>query len=195
MRSLSRWIMRCLRLHRFDGNPLRRRSDRIETLAVLMTLLIFIAGLWPMVALGRQTYANGLQAELDPAHQRAIVAEVVDKPRASWRATGSWTRTVWWTTPEGSMRTGQVVLPAGTPAGSQTKIWVDGTGRPTAFPQSHQRTIVVTASTVIVAVIWTVATLSLCLAGVRALLNRRRDAEWEKAWMLADQRWRRPRQN
>ncbi|MFC7641876.1 hypothetical protein ACFQX6_13460 [Streptosporangium lutulentum] len=52
MRSFSHWIMRCLRLHRFDGNPLRRRSDRIETLAVLMTLVVFIAGLWPMVALG-----------------------------------------------------------------------------------------------------------------------------------------------
>lgn len=195
MRFFGRWIMRCLRLHRFDGNPLRRRSDQIETLAVLTTLLIFIAGLWPTIALGRQTYANGLQAELDPAHQRVIVAEVMDKPHAPWRAAGSWKRTVRWTTPEGTLRTGQVVLPAGTPAGSPAKIWVDGAGRPTASPQSHQRTIVVTASTVITAVIWAVMTLSLCLSGVRALLNRRRDAAWEREWMLADQRWRRPRQS
>jgi hypothetical protein len=196
MRSLSRWIMRCLRLHRFDGNPLRRRSDRIETLAVLMTLLIFIAGLWPTVALGRQTYANGIQAELtDPAHQQAVVAEVVDKPHAPWRDAGNWTRTVRWTTPEGSLRTGQVILPTGTPVGSQIKIWIDGAGRPAGSPQSHQKTIVVTASTVIVAVVWAVMILSLCLAGVRVLLNRRRDAEWEREWMLADQRWRRPRQS
>ncbi|MFC7641875.1 hypothetical protein ACFQX6_13455 [Streptosporangium lutulentum] len=53
----------------------------------------------------------------------------------------------------------------------------------------------VTASTMIMAVIWAVMILSLCLAGVRVLLNRRRDAAWEKEWMLADQRWRRPRQS
>ena len=108
MRSLSQWVMRCLCLHRFDGNPLRRRSDRIETVVVLAGLMIFIAALWPAVALGRQAYQNGLRAELTgPGHRQAVAAEVVDPARgAGWQA-----RTVRWTTPEGGPRTGKVVLP------------------------------------------------------------------------------------
>lgn len=191
MRSLSQWVMRCLCLHRFDGNPLRRRSDRIETVVVLAGLMIFIAALWPAVALGRQAYQNGLRAELTgPGHRQAVAAEVVDPARgAGWQA-----RTVRWTTPEGGPRTGKVVLPPSAPAGSHTGVWVDAAGRLTTSPQNHAKTAV-DAGLALVAVMSGVAmALLLCLTGVRGLLNRCRDAEWDRAWALADERWRRPRQ-
>ncbi|MDP9869811.1 MULTISPECIES: Rv1733c family protein [Streptosporangium] len=191
MRSLARWAMRCLNLHRFDGNPLRRRSDRIDTVIVLVSLMIFVAFLWPAAAFGRQVYASGLRAELTgPGHRQTVAAEVVDAAHgAGWR-----TRTVRWTTPQGGTRTGQVVLSPSTPAGSHTQIWLDGSGRITAPPQRHVKTITDSAVAAIAVAGGGGAVLLLCLAGARGLLNRHRDAEWERAWVLADQRWRRPRQ-
>ncbi|WP_406315437.1 hypothetical protein OHA77_01180 [Streptosporangium sp. NBC_01639] len=191
MRSLTRWAMRCLHLHRFDGNPLRRRSDRIDTVIVLAILVIFIAFLWPAAAFGRQVYAGGLRAELtSPGHRQPVLAEVVDPAGGTgWRP-----RTVRWTTPQGGARTAQIVLSPSTPAGSHTQIWIDGTGKPTAPPQSHIKTVTDTTVAVVTIVSGAGAVLLLCLAGARGLLNRRRDAEWERAWTLADQRWRRPRQ-
>ncbi|WP_433236367.1 Rv1733c family protein [Streptosporangium sp. CA-135522] len=191
MRSFTRWAMRCLYLHRFDGNPLRRRSDRIDTVIVLASLMIFIGCLWPAVALGRQVYANGLKAELvGPGHRQSVVAEVVDPVQGTgWRP-----RTVRWTTPQGSQRTSQVVLSPSTPAGSRTEVWIDGAGKPTTAPQRHVKTVTDAAVTMITVTGGAGAALLLCLAGARGLLNRHRDAEWERAWALADQRWRRPRQ-
>ncbi|MFD8526770.1 hypothetical protein ACFV0L_05115 [Streptosporangium canum] len=191
MRTHAHWAMRCLRLHRFDGNPLRRCSDRIDTVIVLVSLMIFIAFLWPAAGLGRQVYAKGLQAELaGPGHRQAVVAVVVDPAHGlGWRP-----RTVRWTAPEGSPRTGQVVLPPSTPAGSRTQVWIDGSGRLTAPPQRHMKTVADSAVAAIAVAGGAGTVLLLCLAGARGLLNRRRDAEWERAWALADQRWRRPRQ-
>ncbi|GAA3512984.1 hypothetical protein FHR32_007445 [Streptosporangium album] len=191
MRSLTRWAMRCLYLHRFDGNPLRRRSDRLDTMIVLAILVIFIAFLWPAAALGRQVYAGGLRAEITaPGHRQPVLAQVVDPVRGTgWRP-----RTVRWTTPQGGSRTGQVVLPPSMPAGSHTQIWIDGAGKPTTPPQTHVKTVTDTTVAVITVVGGAGAVLLLCLAGARGLLNRHRDAEWERAWALADQRWRRPRQ-
>lgn len=181
MRTHAHWAMRCLRLHRFDGNPLRRRSDRIDTAIVLVSLMIFMAFLWPAAGLGRQVYAKGLQAELaGPGHRQAVIAEVVDPARGlGWRP-----RTVRWTTPKGSPQTGQVVLPPSTPAGSRTQIWIDGTGGITAPPQRHMKTVTdgVVAAIAVAGGAGTI--LLLCLAATRGLLNRRRDAEWERAWAL-----------
>ncbi|MFF5209626.1 hypothetical protein [Streptosporangium sp. NPDC000396] len=195
MRSFTRWAIRCLRLHRFDGNALRRRSDRIETVAVLVSMVIFMAVLWPAVALGRQVYANGLQAELaGPPHRQAVAAEVVNTPQSSARASGWRMQTVRWTTSGGSPRTGEVMLPPSTRLGSRVEIWIDGVGKLTTPPQNHVKTVVDAAFVVIAVVGWAGAALMLCLAGVRKLLDRHRDAEWERAWAVADERWRRPRQ-
>ncbi|GAA0838515.1 hypothetical protein GCM10009525_48480 [Streptosporangium amethystogenes subsp. fukuiense] len=67
-------------------------------------------------------------------------------------------------------------------------------GRLTDPPQSRVETVTVAALTAI-AVMVGVSTVSLVfLTGLRVLLNRHRDAEWERAWSLADQRWHRPKQ-
>lgn len=139
---------------------------------------------------------EGLRAELTgPAHRRVVVAEVVDGPRSPEPGVQGWTRTVRWITPEGTPGTGQVVLPPSARAGSRAEIWIDGAGRPTNPPQSHRKTVVVTAFTVIGTMAESGMILLFCLTGIRELLNRHRGAEWERAWILADQRWRRPRQN
>ncbi|GHE25876.1 hypothetical protein GCM10017673_29270 [Streptosporangium violaceochromogenes] len=191
MRSLTRWATRWLLLHRFDGNPLRRRSDRIETAAALVALVIFVAVLWPAVALGRQVYEHGVRAEVvGPGHKQAVVAQVVDPARdARWQA-----RTVRWTTAQGDVRTGPTVLAPGTPVGSHTRVWIDAAGRLTTPPPSHAKTVVDAALAVLATAAGVATTLLLCLTGVRKALNRRRDADWERAWAVADERWRRPRQ-
>ncbi|WP_030911221.1 Rv1733c family protein [Streptosporangium amethystogenes] len=187
--------IRCrLRLHRFDGNPLRRRSDRIETVAVLVSLLLFVAGLWPAVGLGRQAYQDGLRAELTAPYRRAVAAEVVDTARPADPSLGGQARTVRWRPANGPPRTGQVVLPQAVPAGSRIEIWLDAAGRPTDPPQSRVETVTVAVFTAIGVMVCVSMALLVFLVGLRVLLNRYRDAEWERAWFLADQRWHRPKQ-
>ncbi|MEU0481971.1 hypothetical protein ABZ260_22635 [Streptosporangium sp. NPDC006013] len=187
--------IRCrLRLHRFDSNPLRRRSDRIETVAVLVSLLLFVAGLWPTVGLGRQAYQDGLRAELAAPHRRAVAAEVVGTARPAEPGLGGQARTVRWTAANGTPRTGQVVLPSAVPVGSRTEIWLDAAGRPTDPPQSRAETVTVATLTAIGVMACISMILLVFLVGLRVLLNRYRDAEWERAWSLADQRWHRPKQ-
>ncbi|MFJ2032213.1 hypothetical protein [Streptosporangium sp. NPDC087985] len=170
---------------------MRRRSDRLDTVIVLASLVLFVACLWPVAALSRQVYVTGLRAELSGlGHRQPVVAVVVDPAHGA----GWWPRTVRWTTAQGGSRTGKVVLSPSTPAGSQTRIWVDGAGKPTAPPQTHVKTVTDTAVAAITVTGGVATVLLLCVAGARGLLNRHRDAEWERAWALADQRWRRPRQ-
>ncbi|MFI6456303.1 hypothetical protein ACIBF6_32665 [Streptosporangium amethystogenes] len=187
--------VRCrLRLHRFDGNPLRRRSDRIETVAVLVSLLLFVAGLWPAAGLGRQAYQDGLRAELTAPYRRAVAAEVVDTARPAEPGLGGQARTVRWRVANGPPRTGQVVLPPAAPPGSRIEIWLDAAGRLTDPPQSRVETVTVAAFTAIGVMAGVSMILLVFLVGLRVLLNRYRDAAWERAWSLADQRWHRPKQ-
>ncbi|WP_326640084.1 hypothetical protein OG884_35265 [Streptosporangium sp. NBC_01755] len=194
MRSFGYRIRCRLRLRRFDGNPLRRRSDRIETAAVLMSLLLFAAGLWPAAGLGRQAYEDGLRAELAAPHRRLVAAEVVDTVRPAQPGLGERARTVRWTAANGTPRTGQVVLPTAVPVGLRTEIWLDAAGTPTDPPHSRLETVTVAALTAIGVMVWIAMILLLFLVGLRLLLNRYRYAEWERAWSLADQRWHRPKQ-
>ncbi|GAA3428838.1 Rv1733c family protein [Streptosporangium sandarakinum] len=195
MRCVTRWARCRLNLHRFDGNPLRRGSDRLETVALLVAAVLFVACLWPAMALGRQVYAGGLRAELTgPGHRVPVTAQVVDAPKApetgpQWRV-----RTVRWSTAEGAVRTAKVTLPPDTGAGTHTRVWLDTSGRPTSAPQSHVKTVLDTVFAVVTLIGWAAALLLLGVAGLRGLLNRHRAAEWERAWALADQRWRRRRQ-
>ena len=43
-RPRTYWLGRALRLRRLDGNPLRRGSDRAETVVLGVLLAIFLAG-------------------------------------------------------------------------------------------------------------------------------------------------------
>ncbi|MCW2880576.1 MAG: hypothetical protein JWQ95_4676 [Sphaerisporangium sp.] len=200
MRSLARWTMRCFRRYRFDHNPLRRRSDRIETVAVLITLLVLVACLWPAVLAGRIVYQRGVMAERAEPGLRQPVTAVLLEDAASTTAVSSQGTVLGikakarWYTPTGRMRTEVVSVPAQAKAGSTLELWVDGSGRPTTAPRTHPQTVADSVVAGFGVMAGATGVLFLNLAVFRWMLDRRRYVDWDKAWTSAHDRWRRPRQ-
>ncbi|WP_214411504.1 Rv1733c family protein [Sphaerisporangium fuscum] len=200
MRSLARWTMRCVRRYRFDRNPLRRRSDRIEAVAVLLTLLALVAALWPAVLAGGAVYRRGLSAERVEPGLRQPVTAVLLEDAASTDAISTQGAVIGikakarWYTPDGRQHVDVVSVPAHAKAGSALEMWIDAKGRPTAPPRTHAQTVADASVAGFGVMAGAGGLLFLNLALVRWMLDRRRYAEWDKAWNSAHDRWRRPRQ-
>jgi hypothetical protein len=127
-RRRSTPLGRLLRGRRLDRNPLRRRSDRAETVVLGLLLAAFLAaapfavhaaGAWAHVRAAREQHAQ--QARLDQV--QAVVlhgASRLDGPSdvsARWRA------------PAGPVRTGVVLVPPGAEAGTTVPVWINRVGQ------------------------------------------------------------------
>jgi hypothetical protein len=199
MRSLARWTTRCVRRYRFDRNPLRRRSDRIEAIAVIITLLALLASVWPAVLVARVVYQHGVVAErVEPGVREAVTAVLLEDA-ASTSAVSSHGAVLGvkakarWYLPDGQLRTGVVSVPAHARAGSTLEMWIDSSGRPTAAPRTHPQTVADTVVAGFGVLTGAAGLLCLNLLLVRWLLDRRRYVEWDRAWISAHDRWRGPR--
>jgi hypothetical protein len=197
MKAVMNAAMLRIRRHRPDRNPLRRRSDRVESAGLVLAVLLVLISVWPAVLAGRFTYTNGLrEARVGPGLRQQVIATVSQDPRPARVAFGeSMTATVTahWTTPAGAARTGTVQVPATARVGTTVPVWVDREGTPTTPPPS--RTDVVLRSWGMAVFVQIIAVL-LVVSGVAALrgrLDRRRYADWDAAWVRANDRWRRPR--
>jgi hypothetical protein len=178
-----------------DGNPLRRRTDRIESAIRIALVLAFLVG-GPLLAVsvGRVTHASGLR-EVRSERAWQQVDAVVTKPAPPRSASpyGAMA-TTWvpgrWTVPSGQVRTGLVPATAGTPAGAVIAVWLDRAGRVTGQQPLTSGLVVLR---VVIAEIFTLIGAGfaafLLAAGVRWLLNRRRLACWAIEWSLVGPRW------
>ncbi|MFC4590777.1 Rv1733c family protein [Sphaerisporangium corydalis] len=200
MRTLEGWTTRCVRRYRFDHNPLRRRSDRIEGVAVILTLLALIAGLWPAVLGARAVYDRGVIAERAVPGQREAVTAVLLEDATSTSSVSSQGTVLGtkakarWYTPGGRLVTGVVPVAEHAKAGSALELWIDGKGRPTAAPRTHAQTVADSVVAGFGVAAGVAALLMLNLGLVRWTLDRRRYAAWDEEWSSAHDRWRRPRQ-
>ncbi len=177
-----------------DHNPLRRRSDVVEGWLLPVALVAFLM-LAPLVA---GLAGAGIRAD-DAAAQRAertwrpvsaVLLEAAPGPMMPDNGANAWL--VW--TPArwaagGRMRTGAVPAPSGTAAGATVRVWLDRTGKVqvpplTAAGADHR---------VALAMGFALIGLALFLAGllllVRHVLERRRLAGWEAAWLAVGPQW------
>lgn len=188
-------VARCARWLGIDRNPLRRRTDRIEAAIRLATMFLLVVAV-PLACIVSGRLAGHLaqrQAHDQAAAERQVTAVVLEAapagntpdPFSSVQETMVPAR---WQPPGQAARTGQVLAPAGTRAGSTETIWVDAAGAATSPPDSG----VVDAATC-VAVVNTIlaAGLILLLANLlaRRALNRRRMSEWDDAWQATGPLW------
>jgi len=197
---MGRWVRtrlaRCARRLGFDRNPLRRGTDRIETVIRLAALILFLVGV-PVV-----TYIAGLQADhlaLRQAHaQQAADHEVtavllnqapptgIPDPYTSIQLTWVLAR---WQLPGGPVRTGEVLAAAGARAGSTVQVWVDRSGAITSSPPNER----VIAGDVCVAAVTACLVACLLVLGSSALarraLDRRRLRAWDAEWRATGPLW------
>jgi hypothetical protein len=176
-----------------DRNPLCRRSDRRRArLLVLLVAALLLAPL-PALLVGSLAYQHGRQEAAAQLAQRQRVTAVTLAPAGHGRIRVGEQLDVSvaarWSLPAGHPRTGQVLVPPGTRAGTAVPLWVDAEGEPAKAPRS-------TAD--IAADAWFAAAGTLAAMGaftvtgvalVRRSLDRRDDLAWARQWAEVEPEW------
>jgi hypothetical protein len=191
-------LSRRLRGWRLDRNPLRRGSDRAETIVLGALLALFLvavplagqaAGSWAHGTFGRETRAQ--RAVVQPVRATLLRAPVpvLSYPGAGAGLPDGSLGDARWRGPDGRVRTGWVLVPAGAAAGSRVPVWVDRAGRPAGPPLSRAQL----AGRVQLARGLAVGALAVAWAGAtwltRRVLDRRRMAAWAADWWATAPRW------
>jgi len=184
---------RLLRGRRLDRNPLRRASDRAETLLLIALLVAFLVGA-PLAALAAGAWAHTLaqRAESAQAASRSqVTARVLAAPGASTIGTwgmGSVTKARW-TAPDGKVVTGELPVGVGTRAGTLVRVWTTADGQLTAHPMADSQVGQLTELGAAAGA--AAAATALAVAGVLARwsLDKRRMAAWDEDWQATGPRW------
>ena len=182
-----------------DGNPLRRRSDVFEAWLVPIAIVTFLA-LCPLVlsltgSWMRVANANESRAQQSWHHVQAHLLQPVPGPEQAQHGTNTWV--VWapatWTDSAGVRHKDEVPAAGGSRAGSVVTVWLDRTGKvhmpPLTPGEKGSRVLEARAGGLFVLAL----SLAIMLALVRRLLDRRRLARWESAWLAVGPSWSRHR--
>ncbi|MCM2425157.1 Rv1733c family protein [Streptomyces sp. RKAG337] len=181
------------------SNPLCRRSDVIESWVNLVTALALLL-LLPAAAFtaGRAAHAAGVQASREQRASRHPVAAVLleNAPEAVPRAGGGsvhYDVKVRWTGVAGTVGTGTVKADSGSLRGSRATVWLDRTGRQVPAPVAGEELMSLTWVGGALGAVCSAFAIVMVRGLVRRGADRRRMAEWERAWALTAPEWgRRP---
>jgi hypothetical protein len=187
------WLVRLLRRLRLDRNPVRRGSDRAETVVLGALLAAFLAAA-PFTAHVAGSWAHA-SAVRDAQAQRASVHQVTatlvraEPVLSSYGSASDFTVEARWLAPDGRVRTGELLVTADVAAGHSTRIWVDRAGRLTSPPLSLDQVAgrsqlaaglaVGGLAVVVITAAWL----------VRGGIDRRRMAAWDADWLANGPRW------
>jgi len=183
---------RFVRGRRFDRNPLRRTTDRVETAVLAVLMAAFLIGA-PLAALATGAWMHGTaqRAQLaQEASRRQVTAFVLTiTPPSAGGEYLAWQAQARWRAPDGREVTRQVPVAADTVAGGTVRLWTDRNGDLTTAPLLDSQ---VTGQMVFGEALGAIVSGSaLALAGTLALwaLNRRRMAAWDADWHATGPRW------
>jgi len=177
-----------------DANPLRRRTDRVATFLAAQLLLVVLVGV-PLVAIAAYGWAGRIGAAEQRAERSwrevpAVLLKSVPAPNsfASGLFGYAWVPARW-AAPNGRPRFGNIAVDVGVSAGRTVPIWVNAAGRPTDPPLTQRAVQARSATVAAVATLAALCVLSLLAWAGRALLDRRRLADWELAWAIVGPKW------
>lgn len=187
------WLGRLARGRRLDRNPLRRGSDRAETVILALLAAGFVAaapsaavasGAWEHSAAHREQLAQEASRHAVPA----VVLTVSDTYPAAGTVVGTDAKARW-TAPDGARITSQIPVPSDTPAGTTVRIWVARDGTLTGPPLTDSQVSTRAVLAEIGAVTGLAVTIAVAGAAARKSLDRHRMAAWEADWRAAGPRW------
>ncbi len=187
------WPARILRLLRFDRNPLRRRTDRLETILIATLITTFAAGLPVIVhAAGNWESAAAIREARVQQSVIHLVPATLLQTTVAWGsgAGGAYPETrARWTAPDGQARTSWIFAPSGGVKGSTVPIWVTQSGQlsdPPLTTDQIQGRIATAEGTAVAAL-----AITLAIAGLlaRRELDKRRMAAWDTEWLANGPRW------
>ncbi|MFF7648041.1 hypothetical protein [Streptomyces canus] len=177
--------MRRKLLWRLRRNPLRRRSDRVETWIVLATWIAALAGGLLAGEAAGAAMEDGLAARRAAVHAvSATLTENADEPPApAGDGTGGTVQAkVRWTAPDGSVRTGVARVVPGGATGTAVTVWIDRRGDLVRTPLTPAEARLQSALTGLLVAVGTGAVAFGCGWPARLRLDRRRMRDWESEW-------------
>jgi hypothetical protein len=186
------WLGRSLRGHRPDRNPLRRRTDRVESAILAVLIAAFCIGSpllgYEAVTVTHSTSLRELQAQHASSHQvRATLLEVAVSIDAYPVITGP-EADARWIAPDGKTVQGVVPTAVDAQAGSTVLIWTDRSGHLVTPLQADM-----IGARESIAALGAVTSLgaALMVTGLLArwALNRRQLTAWDVDWQATEPRW------
>jgi hypothetical protein len=173
-----------------DGNPLRRRTDKIAVRLAALLLAVFLIGA-PFLSVAAAGWAGhhgaaDLRAERSWHQVSAVLLLGTPARTATGGVLGSYQVLARWTTPGGRARTGRIPVSVDLAAGRTVRLWVNS---PAGFPLNHRLVLAHEATAVVIAAV-ALGIVLLCLAWAgRWVLGRRRLADWEAVWAAVGPQW------
>ena len=189
------WLFRAVRGARPDRNPLRRRTDRLETCLLAGLFVAAAAGAPAAVqAAGHTWYADATHARQGQLAARHEVKAVLAQPAGvigGYTLTSQVPTLASWMSTGGARRAGDVPAVPGSPAGTLVNVWTDANG----YLISPPLTVTEVADQADAARVAAVGGIIVgCMAStlaIRQLLNRRRMAAWDADWLATARVWNR----
>ncbi|MFD5800356.1 hypothetical protein ACIBSR_39200 [Streptomyces sp. NPDC049936] len=181
---------------RWRHNPLRRRSDVVESWTLLAVALLLFVGA-PLLGAATAWWGYG-QAKAIVAEQRAdrqrVSAEVAGDtggtlPSAQLDGQHSYRTTVRWSTPDGTERSTTARVPADARRGDRVDVWLDSRGRSVPPPSDGSQIWQHSATVGSFTAIGTGLTVLLLHRAVRGVALRRRMNEWDRDWARTEPQW------
>jgi hypothetical protein len=172
-------------------NELRRGSDRVEGVVVLLLLAAFLGAIAGAVVLGGHIYHAQRAAA---ARLRPSVAVLTESGPYNTGLSEAGQASARWKAPDGRQQSGvltTITTPGITdqPSGARIQVWLTPSGEPVSQP-SGPAEVVFTAIVISISAACGAGTLLMGTYGLaRLLLDRRRLADWESAWELTGPRW------
>ena len=185
---------RFVRGRRLDRNPLRRASDRAETVVLAALVAGFLAGApFAAQASGAWVHATAQReqaAQESSRHQVPAVLLTGASPTVrDSLAAPAFEAKARWTAPDGAKITSEIPAPSGTRAGATVRVWVTRDGALSDPPLLDSQVL----GDVTFAEAGAVAVLALTAGATGALarrsLDKRRMAGWDAEWRAAGPRW------
>ena len=175
-----------------DGNPLRRRIDRLAAGLAALLMAVFLIGA-PMLSVAAARWAGHAAATAQRAARSwrqvpAVLLRGAPLPAVGSAFGSSWV-TARWTAPDGHERAGRILVGTGLAAGRTVRLWVDAAGSPTGPPPRYGAPVASEAHAAVLATVALGGVLWWLVGAVRRALDRRRLAAWEAAWAVVGPRW------
>jgi hypothetical protein len=176
-----------------DGNPLRRRTDKVAACLAALLVMAFLIGA-PIISIAAVRWAGrawvGGQSVTRSWSQVPTVPEQAAPGRSYNRGIlGDFRVQAQRTAPDGLGRAAAIPVSAGMAAGHKVPPWLDAAGRPVGRPRTHRAVLAGQAAAAVVATA-ALGIVLLCLTWAgRWVLDRRRLANWEAAWAAVGPQW------
>jgi hypothetical protein len=189
---LQLW-QRLVRIVVGNDSPLRRPVDRIQS-AVVAGLVVAFAVAAPLVSIVavQITGAAAVREQRTEAKWRPVTAVLQESAAAGLVADDgafdSWVPASW-RMPGGVKRSGLVAVDLNAREGQRMTVWVTPAGQLTRPKLIRAQVLEWEATAAIVAPIGLAVLLMVAGGVVRAAADRRRMAEWTRAWAAAGPRW------